>query len=62
MTDQAVDTEHVYLSTGCLHGQHEYCKRMKGLDGTKTPGQCKFCRAHCICPCHSEEDRNDGHD
>jgi hypothetical protein len=46
---------HYYLSTGCLHGRHDYCNAMKGLDGAKAPAQCKFCRAHCRCPCHRSQ-------
>ncbi|MFD7922480.1 hypothetical protein ACFV3R_25050 [Streptomyces sp. NPDC059740] len=45
---------HVYLSTGCLHGEHGYCQRHTGLSGAKTPAQCKFCAAPCTCPCHSQ--------
>jgi hypothetical protein len=45
---------HVYLSTGCLHGDHDYCKSMTGLNGAKRPGSCKHCGAKCICNCHEE--------
>lgn len=45
-------TDHRYLSTGCLHGHHDYCQNHTGHSGTKTPAQCKFCAAPCICPCH----------
>jgi hypothetical protein len=44
--------EHVYLSTGCWHGDHDYCQSMTGLNGAKRPGECKKCRARCICGCH----------
>ncbi len=44
---------HIYLSTGCLHGEHEYCQSMTGQQGAKRPGRCKFCDAQCVCPCHS---------
>lgn len=47
------DTEHRYLSTGCLHDDHRYCQAMTGQQGEKRPGQCKFCGAPCICPCHA---------
>lgn len=47
-------TEHHYLSTGCLHGQHDYCQSHTGQAGAKTPAQCKFCQAPCTCPCHKE--------
>lgn len=43
---------HVYLSTGCLHGEHLYCQSMTGNQGEKRPGTCKFCQARCICECH----------
>lgn len=52
------DFQHVYLSTGCLHGNHEYCKSMTGLNGAKRPGECKFCKAKCICACHPKEDQS----
>lgn len=43
---------HVYLSTGCFHGDHDYCKSMTGLNGAKRPGECKHCGAACRCGCH----------
>lgn len=43
---------HVYLSTACLHGHHDYCQAKTGRVGTKTPSACKFCPADCICHCH----------
>lgn len=43
---------HVYLSTGCRHGDHTYCQNHTGQSGHKTPAQCKFCRSPCICGCH----------
>lgn len=45
--------DHVYLSTSCLHDDHEYCQSNTGLCGQKKPGVCKFCEASCICSCHS---------
>jgi hypothetical protein len=45
---------HVYLSTGCLHGEHGYCQANTGSNGTKVPASCKFCAAACVCPCHRE--------
>lgn len=54
---------HVYLSTGCLHGDHAYCQSMTGLNGAKRPASCKKCGAKCICPCHQAEEptaHNDG--
>lgn len=43
--------EHVYLSTACLHGQHEHCRSAVAVDGgIKEPGTCKFCGAACVCP------------
>lgn len=44
--------EHVYLSTGCLHGEHAYCQAKTGAVGAKTPATCKFCAAPCVCECH----------
>ena len=52
---------HVYLSTGCRHGDmilpdgrtgHEYCQGETGAVGAKNPAQCKFCAAACTCICH----------
>jgi hypothetical protein len=47
---------HYYLSTSCLHAQHEYCRSEVGTNGetawTKNPSSCKFCKAPCICVCH----------
>lgn len=51
MESADVEVVHVYLSTGCLHGHHDYCQRERGLAGDKTPAKCKFCGAPCICPC-----------
>lgn len=45
---------HRYLSTGCLHGEHDYCKGETGAVGAKQPAECKFCEAPCICGCHVE--------
>jgi hypothetical protein len=47
-----VTAVHDYLSTGCLHGQHDYCSAMTGRTGDKAPASCKFCAAPCRCPCH----------
>lgn len=56
-------TGHVYLSTGCLHGDtvlpdgrtgHQYCQSHTGHSGEKQPAQCKFCGAPCICHCHQD--------
>ncbi|MCA1222447.1 hypothetical protein [Streptomyces sp. 8L] len=52
MTDPTVP--HAYLSTGCLHGHHDYCQSHTGLSGAKKPSQCKFCGAACTCPCHTD--------
>lgn len=47
---------HVYLSTSCQHGQHDYCASATGSNGqtewVKRPGRCKFCPALCVCSCH----------
>lgn len=54
-------TGHVYLSTGCWHGDqpfangltgHEYCQGRTGILGAKKPAQCKGCGAGCVCGCH----------
>ncbi|WP_138964233.1 hypothetical protein [Streptomyces sp. YIM 121038] len=68
MADEAQqdDGAHVYLSTGCHHGDtvipdgrtgHEYCQtEARRYDGTtKVAGTCKVCGARCICPCHAED-------
>lgn len=48
---EADASEHVYLSTACLHGQHEHCRSAVAADGgAKKPGTCKFCGAVCVCP------------
>jgi len=49
------DGVHRYLSTGCLHGDHEYCKvEARRYDGSiKTAATCKFCGSPCVCWCHS---------
>jgi hypothetical protein len=46
-------TNHVYLSTVCLHGEHEYCRANTGAAGTKIPAVCKWCSAPCQCECHA---------
>lgn len=48
----ATDTHH-YLSTGCLHGRHDYCQGKTGLTGPKRRAECKFCQAACRCTCHA---------
>jgi hypothetical protein len=47
---------HVYFSTGCFHGNHDYCKAERGLIGNKTPACCKFCQAPCVCRCHADRE------
>jgi hypothetical protein len=47
------NSAHVYLSTGCFHGDHDYCRSITGLAGAKRPAECKKCGARCICPCHT---------
>lgn len=59
LIEEALDTQagqHVYLSTGCFHGDHDYCKAMTGLNGAKRPASCKKCGAKCICGCHGAEE------
>lgn len=49
----AVTGRHVYLSTGCLHGDHGYCAGTVGVAGRKRPATCKKCVAGgCRCSCH----------
>lgn len=48
------DGTHLYLSTGCLHGDHEHCRCDTATTGApKVPGRCKFCAAPCLCVCHT---------
>lgn len=49
---QAITGHHVYLSTGCLQGEHDYCQSMTGVQGSKRGGRAKFSDAPCICSCH----------
>lgn len=43
-------TVHDYISTSCLHGEHEHCRSaVNAAGGEKTPGTCKFCTAVCRC-------------
>lgn len=49
---QAVTGQHVYFSTGCMAGEHDWCKSMIGLNGKKNGGLSKFSNAPCICWCH----------
>lgn len=42
---------HHYVSTGCVHGNHEHCRSaINAAGGSKAPGTCKFCPATCGCP------------
>lgn len=45
---------HLYLSTSCLHGRHDYCAAPARADDgcPKSPAKCKFCPAPCVCRCH----------
>lgn len=55
--------QHVYLSTGCLHGNHPHCRNDHTASGVpKKPHTCKFCDAECICPCHRGELTRSGSD
>jgi hypothetical protein len=47
---------HVYFSTSCFHGNHDYCQSERGLIGIKTPAVCKFCEAPCVCRCHADRE------
>lgn len=52
-SNPSLSGEHSYLSTACLHGEHDYCKSPVGATGnTKRPAECKFCSAPCRCTCH----------
>lgn len=64
-TAETTPGAHRYLSTACWHAQHTtntdeadqyhaYCRSMVGMAGAKRPGRCKFCPAHCECPCHQQ--------
>lgn len=59
---------HVYLSTGCIHGDtvlpdgrtgHEYCQtEAQRYDGTtKVAATCKVCGSPCTCPCHPGQEQ-----
>lgn len=52
VAEQHLAGPHVYLSTGCRHGNHGYCQSHTGAAGRKIPARCKFCSAPCRCPCH----------
>lgn len=52
-SDRPTTGAHVYLSTGCHHGRHDYCAAMTGWQGEKRPAICKFCPAPCVCRCHA---------
>lgn len=48
-------SDHVYLSTACLHGHHAHCQCEVNLAGEpKEPGRCKWCESRCICECHAD--------
>jgi len=54
-TFQCRGVGHTYLSTACLHGEHDYCNSYTGAAGQKRPAECKFCGAPCRCAepgCH----------
>lgn len=61
LADETQPAGHVYLSTGCHHGDqpfahgltgHEYRQGRTGILGVKQPAQCKGCGAGCVCGCH----------
>lgn len=52
LDDAKAPDHHVYLSTGCLHGEHTYCQGRTGQAGAKKPAECKWCAAKCRCSCH----------
>jgi hypothetical protein len=41
---------HWYLSTHCLHGQHDVCGAMQHQRGDTLDAHCKNCPAPCRCP------------
>lgn len=61
-------SKHYYISTGCLHGDHDYCTEpvvtrdgkwerlgpsySSDLGEPKQPATCKFCDVPCRCECH----------
>ncbi len=47
-----VTGRHVYLSTGCIAGRHDYCSAPAGAQGDKQPARSKFSQAPCVCWCH----------
>ena len=69
---EAAVSDHIYLSTSCLHGEHDYCKSAivqelvphwadddsEILTRRKRPSECKFCAAPCVCKCHKESDEH----
>jgi hypothetical protein len=47
------DGTHLYLSTSCLHDDHNHCRCDHAITGNpKTAATCKFCPAACVCSCH----------
>lgn len=48
-----VTGRHVYLSTACIAGRHEYCDAMTGMQGEKRPSRSKWSDAPCICWHHN---------
>lgn len=48
--------EHIYLSTACLHGAHDYCgSRYNAYTlEPKKPATCKYCDSRCVCVCHDD--------
>lgn len=40
---------HDYLSTACLHGDHNDCGIKQRERGEPGPPHCKYCDAVCIC-------------
>lgn len=39
---------HFYVSTYCVHGDHDHCRLA-----------CKICEAMCLCPCHEEKPKRE---
>jgi hypothetical protein len=56
------DGRHLYLSTGCLHGDGEHCRSDRALSGDpKQANACKFCPAQCVAERQRPVDPDDLH-
>jgi hypothetical protein len=41
---------HFYLSTACLHGEHDACGKLQHDRGECGSPHCKYCPEVCVCP------------